>query len=240
MYVGVDGCPGGWIAVAYADGGFEGARFYSAVEELWDAHADADRILIDVPIGLREESAEPRNCDAAARELLSPRRHASVFPTPVRAAAREDTYEAAKATQESLTEGSLSRQTWGIAPKIDAVDRFLLETEAARGRIRESHPEVCFCGFAGEPTRHSKTGEPERAVGERVRILERVEPRVRDHLGGVPSTLGGRASEDDLLDAFAVALAARGDEEELRTLPAEVEHDPRGLPMEIVYRVPER
>jgi len=239
MYVGVDGCPEGWIAVAYTDESFEGVSVYSGIEELWEAHDDADRILIDVPIGLREESAEPRHCDRAARRLLSPRRHASVFPTPVRAAAREDTYEAAKATQETLTDSSLNRQTWGITPKIDAVDRFLLETEAARGRIRESHPEVCFRGFAGEPTQYSKTGGPERALWERVRILERVEPRVRDHLSEVPSTPGGRASEDDLLDAFGLALAARGDGDGLRTLPETVERDPRGLPMEIVYRDPE-
>jgi len=235
MYVGVDGCPDGWLAVVYS-AGFEGAYFYPTVADLWAAHRDADRILIDVPIGLREDSGEPRKCDTAARELLAPDRHASVFPTPVRAAAREDSYEAAKAVQERLTDGSLNRQTWGIAPKIDEVDRFLLDTPAARGTIRESHPEVCFRAFAGAPTSYSKTGQPRRAFWERAAALRAVEPDVYDHLWDAATGLDCDASDDDLLDAFAVALTARGDAAPLETLPSDLETDPRGLPMEIVFR----
>ncbi len=236
MYVGVDGCPDGWLAVVYSESGFEAAHFHRSVTDLWDAHRDADRILIDVPIGLREDSGEPRACDTAAREALAPDRHASVFPTPVRAAAREESYEAAKAVQERLTDGSLNRQTWGIAPKIDAVDRFLLATPAARGVIRESHPEVCFRAFAGTPTRYSKTGQPKRAFWERAAVLRTVEPDVYDHLWDAGSGVDCDASDDDLLDAFAVALTARGDDAGLKTLPPDPETDPRGLPMEIVCR----
>ena len=237
MYVGVDGCPDGWLAVAYAESGFEGARFFGTIADLWAAHRDADRILIDVPIGLREESGEPRACDSAARSVLSPTRHASVFPTPVRAAARADSYGAAKAVQERRTEGSLNRQTWGIAPKIDEVDRFLLDSPAARETIRESHPEVCFRAFAGAPTTYSKTGQPKRAFWERLGVLRAVEPDVYDHLWAATSSgLDCEAADDDLLDAFAVALTARGDDAGLTTLPATPELDPRGLPMEIVAR----
>ncbi|GGJ09967.1 hypothetical protein GCM10008995_19890 [Halobellus salinus] len=239
MYVGVDGCPDGWLAAVYSDSGYEAAHFYRSVTDLWAAHSDADRILIDVPIGLREDSSEPRACDTAARQTLSPTRHTSVFPTPVRAAAREDSYEAAKAVQERLTDGSLNRQTWGIAPKIDEVDRFLLDTPAARGRIRESHPEVCFQAFAGEPTTHSKTKQPRRGFWERVAVLRAVEPDVYDHLWDAAGGLECDASNDDLLDAFTVALTARGADEELETLPRDPELDPRGLPMEIVFRFPD-
>ena len=236
MYVGVDGCPDGWVAVAYSDAGFERARFYKAVADLWDAFRGADRILIDVPIGLREHSGEPRACDTAARTALAPDRHHSVFPTPVRAAAREDSYGAAKAVQERLTDGSLNRQTWGIVPKVDAVDRFLLDTPAARGTFRESHPEVCFRAFAGAPMTYSKTGQPKRAFWERLAVLRTVEPDVYDHLWDAASGLACDASDDDLLDAFAVALTARSDGDRLVTLPADPETDPRGLPMEIVAR----
>jgi predicted RNase H-like nuclease len=235
MYVGVDGCPDGWIAVAYADSGYEGSRFHSTVADLWAAHRDADRILIDVPIGLREDSREPRACDTAARTALAPDRHASVFPTPVRAAAREDSYDDAKAVQERLTDGSLNRQTWGIVPKIDEVDRFLLDTPAARGVIRESHPEVCFRAFAGTPMTYSKTKDPKRAFWERVAVLRSEDPDVYDHLWDAAADLDCDASDDDLLDAFAVALTARGDGG-LTTLPSDPETDPRGLPMEIVVR----
>ena len=237
MYVGVDGCPDGWLAVAYDGSRFEAAEIFDRITDLWAAHRDADRILIDVPIGLRESSGEPRACDSAARRVLSPDRHHSVFPTPVRAATREDAYDAAKAVQERRTDGSLNRQTWGITPKIDEVDRFLRDTPAARGIVRESHPEVCFRSFAGAPMTYSKTGRPERAFWERLGALRAAEPDVYDHLrAAVASGLDGDASDDDLLDAFAVALTARGDDAGLETLPAEPETDPRGLAMEIVYR----
>lgn len=234
MYLGVDGCPGGWLAVAYSDDGFEGARVYDRVADLYAAHRDADRILIDVPIGLRTDSSEPRACDTAARSLLSPVRHHSVFPTPIRAAAHEDSYEVAKAVQERHTDGSLNRQTWGIAPKIAAVDTLLRDREHARECVRESHPEVCFYGFAGEPMRYSKTGDPRRAYWERVAVLRTVEPDVYDHLWTAASTADAAASTDDLVDAFVVALTARSDR--LRTLPEAPEQDDEGLPMEMVYR----
>lgn len=239
MYVGADGCRDGWVAVRYSDAGFEGARFHPSARDLWERYREAERVLVDVPIGLRTDSAEPRACDTAARGVLSPHRHASVFPTPVRAAAHEDSYEAAKATQERRTDGSLNRQSWGIASKVAAVDDLLRSTPAARGRVRESHPEVCFWAFAGRPMRHSKTGAPERAYWERLGVLRTVEPDVYDHVwAAADSGLDGEVTTDDLVDAFAVALTARGDEAGLHTLPESVEHDDEGLPMEMVYRRP--
>jgi predicted RNase H-like nuclease len=237
MYVGVDGCPDGWIAVTYSADEFTGASFHSDVESLWTAHRDATRILLDVPIGLRTDSGDPRRCDTAARKVLSPDRHHSVFPTPVRAAAHEESYAAAKATQEQYTNGSLNRQTWGIAPKIAAVDTLLHDTPAAREKIRECHPEVCFWAFAGRPMQYSKTGSPERAYWERLSVLRTVEPDVYDHFWQAATDgFDATVSTDDLVDVFVVALTARGLQASFRTLPADPEQDDRGLPMEIVYR----
>lgn len=236
MYLGVDGSPDGWIAVAYDDG-FAGACFHGSIAELWDAHSGADRVFVDVPVGLRTASSEARRADTAARSVLSPRRHHSVFPTPVRAAAREDSYEEAKATQERLTDGSLNRQTWGIAPKIAAVDDLLCSAAAARETVRECHPEVCFWAFAGRPMRYSKTRQPDRAYWERVRTLRAVEPDVYDHLWEATADgFDGEVTTDDLVDAFAVALTARGNRADLRTLPGTPDRDDEGLPMEVVYR----
>jgi predicted RNase H-like nuclease len=237
MYLGVDGSPDGWIAVAYTDDDFASAGFYPSLQALWADHDDAERILVDVPIGLREDSAEPRACDTAARKRLSPDRHHSVFPTPIRAAAHEDSYEAAKATQEARTDGSLNRQSWGIAPKIAEADDLLRESTRARERIRECHPEVCFWAFAGRPMAFSKTGQPERAYWERGDTLRMREPDVYDHIWTAAEELSEtEASTDDLIDAFVVALTARGPESELQTLPEDPPQDPTGLPMEIVYR----
>jgi predicted RNase H-like nuclease len=237
MYIGVDGCPDGWVAVAYTDTEFVGAQFHPTVRALWETHRSADRILVDVPIGLRAASSEPRRCDTEARSRLSPHRHHSVFPTPVRAAAHEQTYEAAKATQEARTDGSLNRQSWGIAPNIAETDRLLKESPAARDRIRESHPELCFWAFAGRPMRYSKTAEQRRAYWERVGVLRERDPDVYDHLWTATEQLdNGAISTDDLVDAFAVALTARGDATGLQTVPETPDHDEEGLPMEIVYR----
>lgn len=237
MYLGVDGCPDGWIAVAYSADDFEYAAFYPTLRELWTANRDADRILIDVPIGLRTDSSEPRTCDTEARRRLSPHRHHSVFPTPIRAAAHEDSYEAAKAIQEARTDGSLNRQSWGIAPNIAEADDLLSASPAARDRIRECHPELCFWAFAGRPMRYSKTADPRRAYWERVDALRAREPDVYDHIWtAAEDSYDGAFSTDDLIDAFAVALTARGDEDGLRALPERPERDEEGLPMEIVYR----
>lgn len=237
MYLGVDGCPDGWIAVAYSDSAFEGASFYPTLRDLWEEYREAERILVDVPIGLRSESSEPRACDTEARKRLSPRRHHSVFPTPIRAAAHKESYEAAKATQEARTRGSLNRQSWGIAPKIAETDDLLRESSAARDRIRECHPEVCFWAFAGGPMQYSKTSQPRRAYWERVRVLREREADVYDHIWTASQHVdGANCSTDDLIDAFAVALTARGDKAGLRTLPETPERDEGGLPMEIVYR----
>jgi len=119
MYIGVDGCADGWISVSYDGEGYTETRLYEDIEKLWDDHgASAETILIDIPIGLREESNAKRPCDDVARGKLSPTRHSSVFPVPVRDAVYAESYEAAKAVQERQTDGSLGVQSWNIADKI--------------------------------------------------------------------------------------------------------------------------
>lgn len=231
-YLGVDGCPDGWIAVKYTRDGYRGTAIYEDVTSLWDEYRDADLVLIDVPIGLRTDCGDPRLCDTAARKVLSPRT-SSVFPTPVREAAGEDSYEEAKAKQEELTGKSMNTQTWGITPKIHEVDRFLLEHDEARGVVREAHPEVCFRMMSDESVSCSKTTA--EGFWERVSALERLDDAMVEHLRRAASGLGG-ASNDDLLDAFVLALTASAEEGDLRTLPEKPETDDEGLPMEIVYR----
>lgn len=238
MYVGVDGCPGGWIGVEYDEAGYRDAARVDSVDELWGRWGDAETILIDVPIGLRETSNEPRGCDTAARKRLSPTRHSSVFPTPVREAVHADSYEEAKAIQERTTDGSLGVQSWGIAGKIAQLDTFLQEKKPeATGTIREAHPEVCFWALADERAMaHSKTGQPAAAFWERVTTLEKVDRDVLGHVRDAGTGLDAEVKNDDVIDAFALALTASPLTGELRSLPEGGEStDPTGLPMEIVY-----
>ena len=241
-YIGADGCPDGWLAVMYSDEGYEGASFYENIEMLHTDNSDATRILVDLPIGLREADNTPRRCDTAARKKLGSPRSSSVFPTPIREASREGSYEDAKRVQESKTEGSLNTQTWGIIPKIREVDEFLLKNPALveEKRIREAHPEVCFWAFnGGASMKYSKTQESGSAFWERLFVLQSVDENVVDHLTQAgQACLDCRASIDDYLDAFVLALTAYADEDELETLPSDenAERDNEYLPMEMVYR----
>ncbi|AHG02838.1 hypothetical protein HALDL1_03770 [Halobacterium sp. DL1] len=213
------------------------------MEELWYNHGEsAETILIDIPIGLREDSNAKRPCDDVARQKLSPNRYSSVFPVPVRDAVYAESYEAAKAAQERQTDGSLGVQSWNIADKIAQLDAFLRETESdAVGVIREAHPEVCFWAFNDKTaTEYSKTGQPAAAFWERAAILEETDSGVLAHVRDAGRDLDGEVGNDDIVDAFALALTASQKTGTLRTLPKEWpkddEGDPTGdLPMEMVY-----
>jgi predicted RNase H-like nuclease len=250
-YVGVDGAPGGWLAVRYDGDSFHDVQAYADVEALWDANRDAETILVDVPIGLRENGAEKRRCDDEARSKLGHPRSSSVFAPPVRAAVHADSYADAKETQEERTDGSLGTQSWAICGKIAEVDALLRdEATDATGVLREAHPEVCFWALNDEESMtFSKTSQPAAAFWERVQVLERVDEKVLDHLctagetltegaGSLPDDDLLAASNDDLLDAFALALTASDRTAAVQTLPERSEPDPAGLPMEMVYAHP--
>jgi len=246
MYIGVDGCPAGWITVQFNEDGYESSCLCKDVEELWEEYGEtAEMILIDVPIGLRENSNAKRPCDDAARRKLRPERHSSVFPVPVRAAIHEESYEDAKATQENRTDGSLGVQSWGIADKIAELDTFLRKTEPdAVGTIHEAHPEVCFWALNGESsTEYSKTGQPAAAFWERIEILEAIDGSCVDAVRDAATDLDAKVGNDDVTDAFALALTASPRTGPLHTLPDEGSEDDRGdptgdLPMEMVYAYP--
>lgn len=60
--MGVDGCRSGWLAVTRGAGGLEHSIF-SDIGALASAHADAELILIDIPIGLPWDEAPIRPCE---------------------------------------------------------------------------------------------------------------------------------------------------------------------------------
>ena len=43
-YVGVDGCPDGWLAVEYSNETFRSTDQYDDIEDLWEDHDTADFI----------------------------------------------------------------------------------------------------------------------------------------------------------------------------------------------------
>jgi len=242
MYIGVDGSPDGWVAVQYDDTGYVGAGLYDDIATLWDRHGGrADTVLVDIPIGLREESAEKRPCDVAARDRLGSPRQRSVFSVPIRDAVHEEDYEDGKAIQEERTENSIGVQAWNITDLVAQVDTFLRETAPdAVGTVREAHPEVCFWALNGESAmNYSKTGQPAAAFWERVGVLEEIDDAVVESIRDAGRGLDADVGNDDIVDAFALALTASPKTSETHRLPDEHPEDdrgdPAGLPMEMVY-----
>ncbi len=114
------------------------------MSEVLAAHPDAERILVDIPIGLPSKQCPVRPCDLLARKLLGAPSASSVFPPPSRAACRAASVAEARRINLSEVERSLSEQAWGICRKVAEVGALLLAQSAARKVVREMHPEVCF------------------------------------------------------------------------------------------------
>ena len=227
--LGIDGARGGWFVVAlHADGTWD-LGLYRRIDDLIAARPGATAALIDIPIGLPE--TEPRACDREARRLLG-RRGRSVFPVPCRAAVHATDYATACRLNEQALGRRINRQTWNICPKIAEVDTFLRAYPDRVGTLGEAHPELAFLALnKGAPMAHSKKaaeGFAERRTVLRTRhdaadaIIEEALARFRRK----------DLARDDILDALALAVAAR---EPLVAVPAEPEHDACGLPMAIGY-----
>lgn len=234
--VGVDRCRAGWFWVALEDDGRWSVGVAGSASGVWRAHRDADRILVDVPIGLPEGGREERACDVAARELLGAR-GSSVFPVPCRPAVHADDPEEASRINEERTGRKLSAQSRSLIEGIRDFDRLLRSEERAREVVRETHPEVAFWGLNGGAAVGAGKRDPEGLV-ERLAILDahdRRAPRVAS--ATLLSVARNRVARHDVLDALAGAVTALG-AEGLRTLPGDPPVDARGLPMEIVLPAP--
>ncbi len=232
-WVGVDGCPGGWLSIALDDrGGWHVAvdQHFRGVWERWRA---AESILVDIPIGLPDEGAE-RACDKAARKVLGARR-SSVFPVPCRAALDVPSYSAASEINRTRTGRGLSKQTWAIADKIREVDRLLAYELAARRVVREIHPEVLFWALNGGASMEYPKRTP-AGRQERLAVLTRHYPRTTEVSDYVERVLNrSLVAPDDVLDALGAAVTARLGRSGLSTIPAVPAQDSTGLPMEMVY-----
>jgi predicted RNase H-like nuclease len=228
VIVGVDGCPGGWVAVRVDPtlGRWE-ATVHGRFEELLAAEAGAPAIGVDIPIGLPWEG--PRACDREARRRLGPRR-ASVFPAPSRRflalVAATATHREANATAWRDLGHGVGAQLFNIVAKIREVDAAM--SPWLQSRVREVHPELCFATMLGRPCASAK--KTAAGAAERLAALRAGWPWLAD----APRAPRG-AAPDDLLDALAAAWTAeriaRGAAE---ALPADPEIDRRGLRMEIV------
>lgn len=242
LFVGVDGAPEGWIAVRYGPSEYLDVRSYEAAASVWSDNDDAATVLFDVPIGLSEDRAA-RDPEVAARKRLGDRRN-SVFNVPIRGVLDVEDYEEANEKQRSAIGKGLQKQTHNILPKIREVDGLLArDGPPDQDTVRESHPELCFWALnRRSPMVFSKTRRPAAAFWERVSVLQTVDENFDGALHAAGSAItdwdAPTCSNDDLLDAFALAMTASELTGPLQPLPSDPERDGTGLRMEMVYAEP--
>jgi predicted RNase H-like nuclease len=221
--IGLDGFSGGWVAVEL-DGDEQSISFHPDVADA--LRGPFDRAGIDIPIGMTGDGE--RACDLLAREKLRP--HASRVFTGARRWLWQEFSDPDKANTEALQRGQkrVSRQLWHLGPKIMEVDDFLRTCPPID--VREVHPELVFLRLNGGrplPPKKSDAGDTLRR-----RLLKR--DGFRDVDRWLEETrIGTGAKRDDVLDACAVAIAAR---DPAGSLPdGKVPRDEFELPMRIWF-----
>lgn len=236
-FVGIDGCPGGWICVGL-NGKAGWAVSVVATNALSSVVTTATAVFIDIPIGLPDEDVAERVCDREARRLLGRARSSSVFPVPARASLRARDFAEAQEINRRHTGRGISKQSWLIAPRIRAVDGLLRAESRLRGVLRESHPEVCFWALNGATAmRHNKKTPDGRM--ERMALLRRYFPAADSVFdAAVTRYRRKQVARDDIVDALVLAVSAKLGAGCYRSLPADPPRDAAGLAMEMVFYAP--
>lgn len=220
--VGLDGFSGGWVAVSI-DGDRQAISFHADVAEA--LAQPFGRAGIDIPIGMTGDGT--RDCDVLARQKLRP--HTSRVFTGARRWLWQEFCDPDKANEEAVRrcQKKVSRQLWHLGPKIMQVDAFVRRNRGLD--IREVHPELVFLRLNnGEPLSRKKS---EAGDLLRRKLLKRIGFGEIDRWL-TKDRIGTGAKRDDVLDACAVAHAARSPQ---GCVPESALLDQHGLPMQIWF-----
>jgi predicted RNase H-like nuclease len=236
---GVDGCRAGWIAALMEAGNPASARI--VVAPAFAAIADAPErpavIAVDMPVGLPDRTkGSGRRPEQLIRPLLG-QRQSSVFAIPSRAAVYAEDYGQACALALATSDPprKVSRQGFGIFPKIREIDALLRARPDLVGTVYEAHPELAFWALNGRRALDQPKkvkGVPYEPGMRLRRALLRQSGLLPDALIASPPPRG--AAADDLLDALAgltvaLDLATGGGE----SFPDPPGRDAHGLPVTI-------
>ncbi len=228
--VGVDGCRAGWVAFTIDSSGHS-LKIYNSIEMLCRENADAELMIIDMPIGLPEIGNDIRP-EIGARKILG-KKASSIFNCPCRQAVYKDSYKEANEMNKNVLGKGLSQQSYAICPKIREIDKFLKDNEKYKNKLIESHPEICFAKFNGTPIFENKK-TPE-GIKKRISVLSEYYKEIEEIV--YESNISKKEAQiDDILDAICLAVVARnGQKGELKTIPAEPQKDNCGFLMQMVY-----
>jgi predicted RNase H-like nuclease len=241
---GIDGCKGGWC-VAIIDltqpDKIDDVKVVSSFGQAMQLH-QFDMVAVDIPIGLFAKG--DRACDKEARRRLGWPRRNSVFPPPSRKVLKDiaaigfdkDNYNEAKKISLKNCGKSMTRQTFGITPKIHEVD--CLITPSLQKKVFEVHPEVCFWALnERRAMKHKKRDREGRR--ERLDVLSTPArfPKICEWIGAWYEKEG--LEDDDVIDAIVAALTAKMYHEgRCNRIPQKPVKDERGLKMEMIFPAP--
>jgi len=235
---GVDDCPQGWLVVLRDLAGHMPSRFRicPSFEDVLNLSERPSVIAVDVPIGIPNVTGRGgRACDTATRSIIGARRSA-VFTPPSRAALAEDDFNQACLVnmKHSIPPRKVSKQTFGVFPKIREVDTALTPSDQAR--VFECHPEIAFWVMNGEQTlqtpKRLKNVPHGEGLAQRRSLLASAGFGVKFLASFDMQRI--KAGQDDFLDACACAFAAtRIAQGEALQLPPETIRDSKGLRMAI-------
>ena len=232
MFLGIDGCPGGWYAVSTpATHGQIAGKVYPRFSDVLAGVGPDAVIAVDIPIGLRGAGSRP--CDELVRKALAPKRSSSVFPAPIRPVLGAAYHQEASTIRRGIDGKGMSIQSFAITRKVQEVDLALEQASDRDQCVYEVHPELCFAMLNhGQPMTFAK----KKALGrsERLHLLGQT-------FGDAPARLvserpRSQVGADDVLDAFvALWSAMRISRGEHASLPVVPDHDARGRRMAIFY-----
>jgi predicted RNase H-like nuclease len=239
LSIGVDGCRAGWLAIELVGGQAWRYRVLPRLEQALPEWPEDCLILVDMPLGLLDGVDTERECDRLARRALGWPRSSSVFSPPARPTLAAGDYAQAQQINRRCVGKGLSRQAWNLVPKIRELDQLRCMMPGMAGRLRESHPEVCFRSLNQQraPQHNKKTGAGRE---ERLNILQHYRPDARKIVSAIAAaTLRKDVAWDDIIDALVLAISAGLAPTGLNTLPEVPPRDHYGIAMEIVCPKPE-
>ncbi|PVE24481.1 DUF429 domain-containing protein [Microvirga sp. KLBC 81] len=236
---GVDGCRAGWIAALMQVGKPASAKIVvvPTLAAIADAPEQPAVIAVDMPIGLSEKTTgSGRAPEQLIRPLLG-QRQSAVFAIPSRQAVYAEDYGEAcrRALATSDPPRKVSRQGFGIFPKIREIDALLRARTDLVDKVFEVHPELAFWALNGRLA----LDQPKKVKGAPYEPGMRLRRALLAGSGLLPEALIASpaprgAAADDLLDALAgltvaLDLATGGGQ----PFPDPPGRDAHGLPVAI-------
>ncbi len=203
--IGIDGCRGGWLFTLIDAKQKLSLSLIKRLDDALDLLKKAQRVYIDMPIGLVKEKGEIRDIDVQIRKELGHPFSSSVFTVPCQQAVyASDYYQANQINKDVLGKG-ISIQAWNICPKIKELDIFLCQNSGLKSKFIETHPELCFKHLKGSSLSYKK--KTKEGKEERIKLLQTQLPEISLLFQQFRKQfLKKDVADDDILDSLVLGI----------------------------------